>query len=169
MMKISEKEARDILVERISEAHYTEIEQLLGYPITGAMVEDGLENRIRRTLALLPEEEVLKYELKYLDRLPEERTADLEPGFICNAYYAFHRARLIVSKPDRIIKETPCFYYTENKRRITKAELGEASMKSDTAYPYIEVDMLNATNAQLIDAISGWFSKMSNVIKNKEA
>lgn len=55
----------DMLVEKIREAHYTEIENFLGYPISADVVEN-LEDRIREVLDHMPEDEMLLFEQKYL-------------------------------------------------------------------------------------------------------
>lgn len=56
----------DMLVDKIREAHYTEIEDFLGYPISADVMEN-LEDRIREVLDQMPEEEMLLFEQKYLE------------------------------------------------------------------------------------------------------
>lgn len=55
----------DMLVEKISEAHYTEIEDFLGYPISADVMEN-LEDRIREVLDQMPEDEMILFKQKYL-------------------------------------------------------------------------------------------------------
>ena len=55
----------DMLVEKICEAHYTGIEDFLGYPISADVMEN-LEDRIREVLDQMPEDEMLLFEQKYL-------------------------------------------------------------------------------------------------------
>ena len=55
----------DMLVEKICEANYTDIEDFLGYPISADVLEN-LEVRIREVLDQMPEEELLLFERKYL-------------------------------------------------------------------------------------------------------
>lgn len=55
----------DMLVDKIREAHYTEIEDFLGYPISADVVEN-LEDRIREVLDQMPEDEMLLFEQKFL-------------------------------------------------------------------------------------------------------
>ena len=54
-----------MLVEKICEAHYTDIEDFLGYPISADVMEN-LEDRIREVLDQMPEDEMLLFEQKYL-------------------------------------------------------------------------------------------------------
>lgn len=56
----------DALVDRISNAHYTDVEDVLGYPISADVLEN-LEDRIRETLDGLSEDELLELEDKYLN------------------------------------------------------------------------------------------------------
>lgn len=55
----------DILTEKISNDSVSDIEDFLGYPITADIIEN-LEDRIREVLDQMPEDEMLKYEAKYL-------------------------------------------------------------------------------------------------------
>ena len=55
----------DMLVEKICEAHYTDIEDFLGYPISADVMEN-LEDRIREVLDQMPEDEMFLFEQKYL-------------------------------------------------------------------------------------------------------
>lgn len=54
----------DILTEKISSDTVFNIEDFLGYPISANVLEN-LEERIREILDQMPEEEMIKYELKY--------------------------------------------------------------------------------------------------------
>lgn len=56
----------DTLAEKISNAHYTDIEEVLGYPISADVLEN-LEDRIRDALDELTEDELLELENKYLN------------------------------------------------------------------------------------------------------
>ena len=55
----------DMFAEKICEAHYTDIEDFLGYPISADVMEN-LEDRIREVLDQMPEDEMLLFEQKYL-------------------------------------------------------------------------------------------------------
>lgn len=55
----------DMLVEKIREAHYTDIEDFLGYPISADVMEN-LEDRIREVLDRMPEDEMLLFKQKFL-------------------------------------------------------------------------------------------------------
>ena len=55
----------DMLVEKICEAHYTDIEDFLGYPISADVMEN-LEDRVREVLGQMSEEEMFLFEQKYL-------------------------------------------------------------------------------------------------------
>ncbi len=55
----------DILTEKISNDSVANIEDFLGYPITADILEN-LEYRIREVLDQMPEDEMFKYEAKYL-------------------------------------------------------------------------------------------------------
>lgn len=55
----------DILTEKISSDSVYNIEKFLGYPISADVLE-GLEGRIRDILDQMPEDEMIKWEQKYL-------------------------------------------------------------------------------------------------------
>ena len=55
----------DILTEKISNDTVANIEDFLGYPISADVLEN-MEGRIREVLDQMPEEEIIKYELKYM-------------------------------------------------------------------------------------------------------
>lgn len=55
----------DILAEKISNDSVFNIEEFLGYPISADTLED-LEDRIRDVLDHMPEDEMIKWESKYL-------------------------------------------------------------------------------------------------------
>ncbi|MCD7996419.1 MAG: hypothetical protein LUH21_04210 [Clostridiales bacterium] len=54
----------DKLTEVISNSSVAEIEDFLGYQISADILEN-LEEKIRQVLDQMPEEEMIKYELKY--------------------------------------------------------------------------------------------------------
>lgn len=63
-MKKEYEAIEDILTEKISNDSVQGIEDFLGYPISADILEN-LEDRIREVLDQMPEEEMIKYELKY--------------------------------------------------------------------------------------------------------
>lgn len=65
----------DILIEKISSDHYTNIEDFLGYPISADVMEN-LEDRIREVLSQMPEDELLTLEQKYLHQTQSETTGE---------------------------------------------------------------------------------------------
>lgn len=81
------------------------------------------------------------------------------------AYYLLFGLRHIVVKPPfRIVKETKRCYFTSDGRYL-KSELGEPRLKSSTQYPYIEVAMVDASEEELIDKLSLWFSREAQYVK----
>lgn len=64
-MKRIYESIEDMLTEKICEAHYTDIEDFLGYPISADVMEN-LEDRVREVLDQMPEDELLLFERKYL-------------------------------------------------------------------------------------------------------
>ena len=159
------KEATGLLVEKITEAHYTEIEKILGFPITGDLLESGLESHINRALTQMSDEERFFYEVKYLDKLTEDRTSLEAEKYVCSAIYGFHGSFVRFEKPDKIVKETECCYITRSGRRYLKDVLGTAKIKSTAHYPYVEAIMVNATNAELTAAIRKWFEDFAEAIQ----
>ena len=55
----------DILTDKISSDSVFNIERFLGYPISADILEN-LEDKIRDILDHMPEDEMIKWELKYL-------------------------------------------------------------------------------------------------------
>lgn len=55
----------DVLTDKISNDSVSSIEEFLGYPISSDGLE-GLEDRIRDILDHMPEDEMIKWEQKYL-------------------------------------------------------------------------------------------------------
>lgn len=64
-MSIAYRPIEEILAEKISESHYTDIEAILGCPISADVLED-VEDRIREALDEYTEDELLELERRYL-------------------------------------------------------------------------------------------------------
>lgn len=71
--------------------------------------------------------------------------------------YSFHLNKVIIKVPFEIVKETEKCYFT-NECRYLKSEIGKPILKSATAYPYIELVMVDAKEEILRDKLSKWFS-----------
>lgn len=89
--------------------------------------------------------------------------------YVLYAYFGFHSAKLRIITPLHIVKETECFYYTDSKDRFAKKDLGTVAMKSTTAYPYIDVVLLDGTEDEAREVLADWFIKMSKTMLTRPA
>ena len=89
---------------------------------------------------------------------------EISEHYILNAYYVFHNAKFKIIAPLHIVKETECFYYTDSKDRFAKKDIGTAALKSTTAYPYVEVVLLDGTEDEAREVLADWFIKMSKTM-----
>ena len=83
---------------------------------------------------------------------------------ITSIIYTFHSRQVIVKVPFEIIRETEKCFFTEHGRYL-KSEIGIPALKSTTAYPYIELVMIDADEKTLREKLSQWFTNKANWIK----
>lgn len=79
------------------------------------------------------------------------------------AIYDFKSGSIYVKRPFEVIKETSKCYYTEHSR-YRKDEMDKPILKSETAYPYIQITMLDASIEVLVAKLSKWFEEMAQSI-----
>ena len=93
---------------------------------------------------------------------------EVSEHYILNAYYGFHSAKLTIIAPLHIVKETEYFYYTDSKdrfaKRFAKKDIGTVALKSTTAYPYVEIVLLDGTEDEAREVLADWFIKMSKTM-----
>ena len=82
---------------------------------------------------------------------------------ITTIIYAFHGNDTVVKVPFEIIKETEKCFFTKHGRYL-KSELDIPILRSSTAYPYIELTMVDTTDEVLREKLSGWFTSKANQI-----
>lgn len=82
---------------------------------------------------------------------------------ITTIIYAFHGNDTVVKVPFEIIKETEKCFFTKHGRYL-KSEINRPILRSSTAYPYIELVMIDATDEVLREKLSGWFTSKANQI-----
>lgn len=89
---------------------------------------------------------------------------------ITTIIYAFHGNDTVVKVPFEIIQETEKCFFTKHGRYL-KSEINVPILRSSTAYPYIELTMVDATDEVLREKLSGWFANKADEIitKFKEA
>ena len=78
--------------------------------------------------------------------------------------YSFYHDRVIIKVPFEIVRETEKCYFTKECRYL-KSEIGKPILKSATAYPYIELTMVDADEETLRSELSKWFSDKALSIK----
>jgi len=82
---------------------------------------------------------------------------------ITTIIYAFHGNDTVVKVPFEIIKETEKCFFTKHGRYL-KSELDTPILRSSTAYSYIELVMIDATDEVLREKLSEWFTNKSHQI-----
>lgn len=80
--------------------------------------------------------------------------------------YTFHSNKVIVKVPFEIVRETEKCFFTEHSRYL-KSEIGEPVLRSATAYPYVELVMVDADEKTLREELSKWFANKANKIKEE--
>lgn len=83
---------------------------------------------------------------------------------ITSIYYTFHNRKVIL-RVYNIVKETENCFFTKNGRYF-KSEIGEPVLKSRTAYPYIELVMVDADLETLKTTLSKWFTDEAHFVRN---
>ena len=87
---------------------------------------------------------------------------------ITTIIYAFHGNDTVVKVPFEIIKETEKCFFTKHGRYL-KSEINVPILRSSTAYPYIELVMVDATDEVLREKLSGWFANKANeIVRTRE-
>lgn len=82
---------------------------------------------------------------------------------ITTIIYAFHGNDTVVKVPFEIIKETEKCFFTKHGRYL-KPEINVPILRSSTAYPYIELTMVDATDEVLREKLSEWFTNKAHQI-----
>lgn len=82
---------------------------------------------------------------------------------ITTIIYAFHGDDTVVKVPFEIIKETEKCFFTKHGRYL-KSEINVPILRSSTAYPYIELVMIDATDEVLREKLSKWFANKADEI-----
>ena len=82
---------------------------------------------------------------------------------ITTIIYAFHGNDTVVKVPFEIIKETEKCFFTKHGRYL-KSEINRPILRSTTAYPYIELVMIDATDEVLREKLSKWFTNKAHQI-----
>lgn len=77
---------------------------------------------------------------------------------ITNIYYLFHKDKVVVKSPSKIVKETEKCFFTESGCRFLKDEIGKPFLNSATQYPYIKLAMVDANEDTLREELSKWFT-----------
>ena len=86
---------------------------------------------------------------------------------ITSIIYTFHSRQVIVKVPFKIVRETEKCFFTEHGRYL-KSEIGTPALKSTTAYPYIELVMVDTDEKTLREKLSQWFTNKANHIKEEQ-
>lgn len=81
--------------------------------------------------------------------------------------YIFHTNKVITKVPFKIVKETEKCFFTEHSRYL-KSEIRKPTLKSATAYPYVELVMVDADEKTLREKLSQWFTNKANHIKEEK-
>lgn len=82
---------------------------------------------------------------------------------ITTIIYAFHGNDTVVKVPFEIVKETEKCFFTKHGRYL-KSEINRPILRSSTAYPYIELVMIDATDDVLREKLSSWFTDKAHQI-----
>ena len=82
--------------------------------------------------------------------------------------YSFRENRVIFKVPFKIVKETEKCFFTEHSRYL-KSEIGVVYLRSTTAYPYLELVMVDADEKTLKEELSKWFVNKAHNIISKTA
>jgi hypothetical protein len=85
---------------------------------------------------------------------------------ITSIVYAFHGNQVIVKVPFEIIKETEKCFFTKHGRYL-KSEINVPMLRSSTAYPYIELVMVDTDEQTLRAELSKWFTNKAHQIKEE--
>lgn len=72
--------------------------------------------------------------------------------------YTFHNNEVIIQDSFKVTKETEKCYFSD-RYRFLKSEIGVPTLKSATAYPYIELAMVDADKVALKRGLSSWFAR----------
>ena len=86
---------------------------------------------------------------------------------ITSIIYGFHNNKVIVKVPFEIVKETDKCFFTKHGRYL-KSKIGHPTLLSTTAYPYVELVMIDTDEETLREKLSQWFSNKSEQIKLRE-
>ena len=78
--------------------------------------------------------------------------------------YTFHTNKVITKVPFEIVKETEKCFFTEHSRYL-KSDIGIPFLKSATAYPYIELIMVDSDEKTLREKLSEWFIERAQRVK----
>lgn len=81
--------------------------------------------------------------------------------------YSFGENKVILKVPFKIVKETEKCYFTEHSRYL-KSEIGIPSLRSTSAYPYIELVMVDADEKTLRKKLSEWFANKAQRVKEEQ-
>lgn len=80
--------------------------------------------------------------------------------------YSFGENKVISKVPFKIVRETEKCYFTEHARYL-KSEIGTPSLRSTSAYPYIELVMVDADEKTLRKKLSEWFANKAQRVKEE--
>lgn len=80
------------------------------------------------------------------------------------ATYEFSGGSLYIGKPLEIVKETEKCYFTEHNRFL-KEEIGKVKHSMRDFRPYLELDMIDASEEELRNKLAKWFEWKANKIR----
>jgi hypothetical protein len=69
-----------------------------------------------------------------------------------------------VKAPFKIVRETDKCFFTKHGRCL-KSKIGHPTFMSTTAYPYVELVMIDASEETLREKLSQWFTDKAEQIK----
>lgn len=69
----------------------------------------------------------------------------------------------IIVKSLEVVKETPNVYYTSDVRFL-KSDINVPVLKTNTSYPYIELNMVDADEQTLRKELCKWFTNKANEV-----